>query len=118
MSILIFCGRLRFCGDTEHIHSVSNPTPIDEVACYTSTSLPWLVIAAAAVLATNMACAFTTLVVTSTSLPPAIRVFVSAIVWLFGFDSNSKDEEEEEDKTVDEVANDEDGDNETAALHV
>ncbi len=97
------------------MHSISNITPIDEVSCYTKKSLQWLVYIAMAILMTDVICAFTALVVTSTSLPPTIRFLFSAILWLFGFNSSS--EEEEEDKIVDE-ADDGDSDTETEALHV
>ncbi len=97
------------------MHSISNLNPIDEVTCYTKKSLQWLVYISMAILTTDVICAFTALVITSTSLPPTIRFLFSTTLWLFGFNSSS--EEEEEDQIADE-ADDGDSDTETEVLHV
>ncbi len=115
VSFGIVWGSLCFCGDSEHIPNADEfypATPMDEVACYTSTSLPWLVATAATILALNAVCSFAVLAVTSPSLPPAIRLIISAgVACVFGANSNSEEEGEKKDESED------DGDTGTKALN-
>ncbi len=100
----IVCCRFCFGGDSEYIpgdDKFDPATPMDEVACYTSTSLPWLVATAATILVVNMVCAFAALVMTTTSLPPAIRLIISAKC-IFGRNSNCEEDEQQKDESAEE----------------